>query len=127
VFLARDIDNILITNEIVGERKLHRLSQLAWRYPDARIGVCVDDASVTHRLGALCVAQEARLDVYVELDVGQNRCGVTTSAEAVELHVPSSPVRALRSWACTRTQAAHNTGAACRSGAPRSGGGAQGQ
>jgi len=85
VFLARDIDNILITNEIVGDRKLHRLAQLAWRYPDARIGVCVDDASVTRRLGALCVAQEARLDVYVELDVGQNRCGVTTSEDVVEL------------------------------------------
>jgi D-serine deaminase-like pyridoxal phosphate-dependent protein len=85
IFLARGIDNVLITNEIVGERKLHRLAQLAWRYPDARLGVCVDDASVTKRLGALCVAQEARLDVYVELDVGQNRCGVGTSAEVVEL------------------------------------------
>ena len=85
VFLASGIDNVLITNEVVGERKLHRLAQLAWRYPDARLGVCVDDLGVTKRLGTLCVAQEARLDVYVELDVGQNRCGVTTPAEVVEL------------------------------------------
>jgi D-serine deaminase-like pyridoxal phosphate-dependent protein len=83
VFLAAGIDNILITNEIVGERKLHRLAQLAWRYPETRLGVCVDDLAVTRRLGALCVAQEARLDVYVELDVGQNRCGVDTPAEMV--------------------------------------------
>src|SRR5262249_7796941 len=57
IFLARGIENVLITNEIVGERKLHRLAQLAWRSPDARLRVCVDDAGVTKRLRALCVPQ----------------------------------------------------------------------
>lgn len=85
VFLARGIENVLITNEVVGERKLRRLAQLARRFPDARLGVCVDDRNVVMQLGAACVAEEARLDVYVELDVGQNRCGVATPAEVLEL------------------------------------------
>jgi D-serine deaminase-like pyridoxal phosphate-dependent protein len=85
VFLAGGIENVLITNEVVGERKLQRLAQLARQYPGARLGVCVDDVSVAERLAALCVAEEARLDVYIELDVGQNRCGVGTPAEVVAL------------------------------------------
>ncbi|MCX8004485.1 MAG: DSD1 family PLP-dependent enzyme [Burkholderiaceae bacterium] len=85
VFVAAGIGDVLITNEVIGERKLQRLVQLAWRYPQARIGVCVDDAEAARRLGALCMAQEARLDVYVDLDVGQNRTGVATAQDAVEL------------------------------------------
>ncbi|MCS7101082.1 MAG: DSD1 family PLP-dependent enzyme [Burkholderiaceae bacterium] len=85
VFIAAGIGDVLITNEVIGERKLQRLVQLAWRYPQARIGVCVDDAEAARRLGALCMAQEARLDVYVDLDVGQNRTGVATAQDAVEL------------------------------------------
>ncbi|MGH9408941.1 MAG: DSD1 family PLP-dependent enzyme [Vicinamibacterales bacterium] len=85
VFLTRGIENVLITNEVVGERKLRRLVQLSRDYPDARLGVCVDDLEVVERLGELSTADEARLDVYVELDVGQNRCGVATPAEVVAL------------------------------------------
>lgn len=85
VFLAGGIENVLITNEVVGERKLRRLAALAKRFPNARLGVCVDDVSVVRRLAALCVAEESRLDVYVELDVGQNRCGVATPADVVAL------------------------------------------
>jgi D-serine deaminase-like pyridoxal phosphate-dependent protein len=45
----------------------------------------VDEMSVVERLGLLCVSEEARLDVYVEIDVGQNRCGVATPADVVAL------------------------------------------
>lgn len=85
VFLARGIQDVLITNEIVGERKLRRLAALAREYPAARLGVCVDDAGIVTRLAALSVTEDSRLDLYVELDVGQNRCGVATPAEVVEL------------------------------------------
>lgn len=85
VFLSRGIGNVLISNEVVGERKLRRLTRLAGEHRGARVGVCMDDAGVAGRLGALCAAAAAHLDVYVELDVGQQRCGVATPAEAVEL------------------------------------------
>ncbi len=85
VFLSRGIRDVLITNEVVGERKLRRLARLAREYGDARIGVCVDDPGVVERLAVLCATEHSRLDLYVELDVGQNRCGVATPAEAREL------------------------------------------
>lgn len=85
VFLSRGIGDVLISNEVVGERKLHRLAGLARAHRGARLGVCVDDAGVAERLGALCAAEDARLDVYVELDVGQRRCGVATPKDVVAL------------------------------------------
>ena len=85
VFLACGVDDVLITNEVVGARKLQRLVQLARSHPGARLGVCVDNVSVVQDLRTLCVAEHARLDVYVEIDVGQNRCGVATPADAVAL------------------------------------------
>src|SRR5882672_6846480 len=85
VFVAAGIDDVLVTNEVVAPAKLRRLAQLARAYPRARVGVCVDDFAVVPTLAQACRAEEARLDVYVELDVGQNRCGVATADEAVAL------------------------------------------
>jgi D-serine deaminase-like pyridoxal phosphate-dependent protein len=85
VFLSRGIGNVLISNEVVGERKLRRLAALARTHRGARLGVCMDDAGVAEQLGGLCAAVDARLDVYVEIDVGQRRCGVASAREVVEL------------------------------------------
>jgi D-serine deaminase-like pyridoxal phosphate-dependent protein len=72
------IGDVLISNEVVGAPKIARLATLSKR---ARLGVCVDD------LGNLTdiAASGARLDVYVEVDVGMGRCGVA----------PGEPVLAL--------------------------------
>lgn len=85
VFLAGGIKDVLITNEIVGERKLRRLAQLACMFAPARVGVCVDDASNLRQLAVVCDEESAHIDVYIEIDVGQNRAGVQDAAAAVEL------------------------------------------
>lgn len=85
VFLGGGVRDVLITNEIVGPRKLRRLAQLARMFNGARIGLCVDDASVLRQLSLICGEEDASLDVYIELDVGQNRAGVAGPDEAVAL------------------------------------------
>lgn len=85
VFLGGDILDVLITNEIAGDQKLRRLGQLARRFPDSKLGVCIDDVEVTRRLAAICGEEQARLDVYVEVDVGQNRGGVVDAESALAL------------------------------------------
>jgi 3-hydroxy-D-aspartate aldolase len=72
------IGDVLISNEVVGAAKLARLATLSKR---ARLGVCVDD------LGNLAdiAASGARLDVYVEVDVGMGRCGVAPGEPALAL------------------------------------------
>ena len=83
--LAGGVHDVLITNEVVGERKIERLVELAHQHPHARLGVCVDDPNVLHQLVRQVEAQQARLDVYIELDVGQGRCGVAAVADVVPL------------------------------------------
>jgi D-serine deaminase-like pyridoxal phosphate-dependent protein len=83
--LAGDVTDILITSQVVGERKMRRLARLARAYAPARLGVCVDHADVARQLAAVCEAEEARLEVYVDVDLGQNRSGVSTPEAAVEL------------------------------------------
>ena len=85
IFLGGGIQDVLITNEIVGVRKLRRLAQLANMFASARIGVCVDDVSMLRQMSTICAEEDAELDVYIELDVGQNRAGVADAVEVVEM------------------------------------------
>jgi D-serine deaminase-like pyridoxal phosphate-dependent protein len=73
---------VLVSNEIVGARKLERLAALARR---AKLGVCVDNADNVRALEAAMQHAGARIDVYIELEVGMRRCGVA----------PGEPVLAL--------------------------------
>ena len=76
------IADVLVTNEIVGARKLERLAALSKR---ARIGVCVDHADNVSDLEAAMQRAGAKIDVYIELEVGMRRCGVAPGAPAVAL------------------------------------------
>jgi len=69
------VNDVLVSNEIVGASKLARLAELSRR---ARIGVCVDNAENVRQL-------KGDLDVYIEIDVGMRRCGVPPGAPAVAL------------------------------------------
>ncbi|MGZ5848258.1 MAG: DSD1 family PLP-dependent enzyme [Ramlibacter sp.] len=93
VFVAAGIDDVLVTNEVVGDAKLQRLMDLARR---ARIGVLADHPAQVRALAAAARAAAATLDVYVEVNVGANRCGVPPGADAVELArlvAASAPLR----------------------------------
>ena len=80
------IADVLVSNEVVGAQKIARLAELSRR---ARIGVCVDNAPTLHEIGR----SGAKLDIYVELEVGMRRCGVAPGAPAVALAraIVSSP------------------------------------
>ncbi len=81
-FVAAGIDDVLVTNEIVGEVKLRRLAELATR---ARIGVLVDDLAQVPAIAAAARSQSVTIDVYVEVDVGGRRCGVVPGEPAATL------------------------------------------
>ena len=72
------VRDVLVSNEIVGAPKIARLAQLSKR---ARIGVCVDNLENLKELRA----SGARLDVYVEIEVGMGRCGIAPGEPAVAL------------------------------------------
>ncbi|MEF7613233.1 DSD1 family PLP-dependent enzyme [Aquincola sp. MAHUQ-54] len=82
VFAGAGIDDILVTNEIVGTSKARRAAQLASRI---RLALCVDHALQVRQLGEAAQAEDSRLNVLIEVDVGQGRCGVESPEQALAL------------------------------------------
>jgi D-serine deaminase-like pyridoxal phosphate-dependent protein len=72
------IHDVLVSNEVVGRAKIERLAALAQR---GRIGICVDNAENLAEIER----SGAKLDVYVEVDVGMGRCGIAPGEPAAAL------------------------------------------
>jgi D-serine deaminase-like pyridoxal phosphate-dependent protein len=75
--VAGGIDDILIANEIVGPQKIARLIDVARL---ARLCVAVDDTRNIEELSQAVSSAGIELDVLVDINIGQNRCGVTPEA-----------------------------------------------
>jgi D-serine deaminase-like pyridoxal phosphate-dependent protein len=72
------VRDVLVSNEVVGAVKIARLAALSQR---ARLGVCVDDLDNLRQIAA----SGARLDVYIEIEVGMGRCGIAPGEPALAL------------------------------------------
>lgn len=87
---AGGVRNIFISNEVVSPTKLARVAVLAQTLHahGGRLAIAVDSETGIYRLAqALQQAQagSATVDVLVEINVGQNRCGVEPGVAAVAL------------------------------------------
>ena len=82
IMAANGIDNILITTPVIGESKIGRLIQAR---NQANIAVVADHHSNIAMLAQMARASGTPLDVLVEIDVGQGRCGVSSPEEALRL------------------------------------------
>lgn len=76
------VDHVLVTSEIVGAAKIARLVSLA-RHAD--VMVVVDDPDNARELSDAACAAGMELGVLVELNVGQDRCGVDSPEAAADL------------------------------------------
>ncbi len=74
-FLAAGIQNVHLSNEVVGPAKLDLLARLARH---ASITVCVDNGQAAQALSAALTEHESSMGVLIEIDAGQQRCGVQT-------------------------------------------------
>jgi D-serine deaminase-like pyridoxal phosphate-dependent protein len=89
---AAGVDDIYISNEVVAPAKLHRVAALA-RVLDlrgGRLAIAVDSLEGIQRLaeaiaGLTSDATSNLIDVFVEIDVGQGRCGVAPGPAVVAL------------------------------------------
>ncbi|HSO46044.1 MAG TPA: DSD1 family PLP-dependent enzyme, partial [Rhodoferax sp.] len=106
VFVAAGIEDVLVTNQVMGEAKLRRLAPLARQ---ARIGVLVDHLLQIQPLADVAQAHGVTLDVYVEVNVGANRCGVAPGEEAVPLarQIAASPGLRFAGLQCYHGPAQH--------------------
>jgi len=77
VLAASGIRDILIANQVAGERKIRRLVNLA-AYTD--IIVAVDNYDNLHMISTMAQQRGAEVGVVIEIDIGNNRCGVEPPA-----------------------------------------------
>jgi D-serine deaminase-like pyridoxal phosphate-dependent protein len=82
VMVEGGIHDVLIANQIVGVRKIRRLVSLA-RHADMM--VAVDDPQNIEDLSQAAQSAKVSLRVLVEVNVGQNRCGVEPGEPALTL------------------------------------------
>ena len=76
------IDDILIANEIVGERKVSRLTRLCRQ---ADVKVIVDSADNVRELSAAARRHDASIGVLIDVDCGMSRTGLLPGPAVLEL------------------------------------------
>ena len=91
--VAGGVHNIFISNEVISPAKLARVAALtrAVAPHGGKIAICVDAIEGISRLATsmnearVASGMATEIDVFIEINVGQNRCGVEPGAPAVAL------------------------------------------
>ncbi|GKY89212.1 3-hydroxy-D-aspartate aldolase BhcC [Sinisalibacter aestuarii] len=83
VFARGGIKDILVSNQVRDPLKIDRLARLPKL--GARFIVCVDDIDNVTELSAAAKKHGTELEVFVEIDCGAGRCGVTTTEDVVKI------------------------------------------
>jgi D-serine deaminase-like pyridoxal phosphate-dependent protein len=94
IMAAGGIHDIYISNEVIAAPKLARVAALAHRLAaeQGQLAMAVDSVEGVNRLAlamnearAKSGASPAVIDVFIEINVGQGRCGVQPGAQAIAL------------------------------------------
>ena len=83
VFARAGIKDILVSNEVRDPAKIDLLARMPKH--GGRVIVCVDDVANVADLSKAAQKHGTTLDVFVEIDCGAGRCGVTTTEAVVEI------------------------------------------
>ena len=91
--VAAGVHNIFISNEVIAATKLARVAALTRVLAPlgGKLAICVDCIEGIRRLatcmneGRLSSGLASSIDVFIEINVGQNRCGVEPGTPAVAL------------------------------------------
>jgi len=82
VLVRGGIKDVLVSNQVVGERKLRRLAALA---QEASIALCFDAAEQVDTASRVARDFGITLGALVEIEVGMERCGIAPGREAAVL------------------------------------------
>lgn len=93
VMFAGGILDVHVTTPVIGSTKAGRLARLGCA---GNISVVVDDAVNLRELSRAAVAVGSVIDVLIEMDVGQGRCGVPAAATVKTLAALATDLPGLR-------------------------------
>ncbi|MGX9352657.1 3-hydroxy-D-aspartate aldolase BhcC [Shimia sp. W99] len=83
VFARGGIKDILVSNQVRDPAKIDRLARLP-KFGSRTI-VCVDDIDNVAELSAAAAKHGTEIEVFIEIDCGAGRCGVTTTPEVAAI------------------------------------------
>jgi 3-hydroxy-D-aspartate aldolase len=100
------VDDVLVTNEVIGAQKLRRLAALA---TEATIGLCFDAKEQIEAASRAALEFGVTLDALVEVDVGMQRCGIAPGVPVRELaqRITEAPGLAFRGLQAYHGEAQH--------------------
>ena len=84
---AGGVRDIYISNEVLAPSKLRRVRALAQalQAENGRLAIAVDSEAGVRALAEAFEGLSAGIDVFIEIDVGQGRCGVAPGPQALAL------------------------------------------
>ncbi|QTD44855.1 DSD1 family PLP-dependent enzyme [Ottowia testudinis] len=84
---AGGVNDIFISNQVLAVGKLRRVAALAHQLKTrgGQLAIAADSFEGVERLAQAMQLTSAAIDVFIEADIGQGRCGVTTPEAAVQL------------------------------------------
>ena len=82
VLVRGGVKDVLVSNQVVGERKLRRLAALA---NEATVALCFDSAEQVDAAARVARDFGAVLGGLVEIEVGMERCGIAPGRDAASL------------------------------------------
>ena len=78
------VDDVLISNQVVSVEKLKLIIRMN-NLPNKTVSLCVDNCGVIELLDKLMDGESKKLNLVVEYNVGQNRCGVESQDQVLDL------------------------------------------
>jgi D-serine deaminase-like pyridoxal phosphate-dependent protein len=87
--------DVLIAYPLVGPNT-RRLARLMWKYPRTRFSALVDHPQPAQVLSEAMAAEGLKLDVLIDVDVGQHRTGIPPGDSALALYEQVDRSRGLR-------------------------------
>src|SRR5260370_27282763 len=109
VLVRGGVKDVLVSNQVVGERKLRRLAALA---EEATIALCFDAPEQVDAASRVARDFGVTLGGLVEIEVGMERCGVPAGRDAGLLarRVAGAPELKIRGFQAYHGPARHMTG-----------------
>ena len=95
VFARAGIKEILVSNQVRDLAKIDRLARMP-KISGSNVIVCVDDVANIADLSKAAQKHGTELGVFVEIDCGAGRCGVTTTPAVVEIAKAAAAAPGLR-------------------------------
>lgn len=78
------VTDVFISNQCIGPKKIARLCELSKR---GKVSIVVDNIDNVQQIAAAAAASGTTIDVLIEINAGQNRCGVDVQADGGALCV----------------------------------------